>query len=378
MKIVGLIAEYNPFHNGHTYHLAESLRASGADYAVAVMSGNYVQRGLPAIVDKHTRARMALEAGVDAVFELPIVYSCASAEFFAYGAVGLLNQLGIDTISYGCECGPSESQKLRAIAELLIIEPEQFKATLSNLLRSGKSYPAASAAAIDAILPGCGALASEPNNILAIEYEKTILKQNLDINTVAIARSGAGHIETGTAIREALISGNSENVSALLPKSSAELLTYHIDEDAFSDMLAYKLLTENPENLTDYADVSPELAARIVRFTGKGLSFSQLADALTTKNYTKTRVQRVLIHILLGIRKETQAPTFARVLGLKKNSPVLHEIKERTQIPIVTKLADAPDESYQPDRIASDLYCCAAYPKGIKLPDEYHSQIVTI
>ena len=378
MKIVGLIAEYNPFHNGHAYHLAESLRASGADYAVAVMSGDFVQRGLPAVVDKYTRARMALISGVDAVFELPTVYSCASAESFANGAVELLNRLGIDTISYGCECGPSEAKKLREIAELLISEPEAFKTVLDEQLRAGKNYPAARAAAIDAVLPGCGAIASEPNNILAIEYEKAILKQNARIKTIAIARNGASHSETGTAIRQALSAESYKDLAALLPKSSAELLTYHIDEDDFSDMLAYRLLTEDPENLTDYSDVSPELAARIIKFKGAGLSFSQLADELTTKNYTRTRVQRALLHILLGIKKETQAPTFARVLGFKKDSPVLHELKERTQIPIVTKLADAPDESYQRDRIASDLYSCAAYPKGIKLPDEYHSKIVIV
>ena len=174
MKVTGLITEYNPFHSGHQYHMDEARRLTGADAILVVMSGDFVQRGLPAITDKYSRTRMALTAGADAVIELPLAAATGSAEYFASGAVQTLNACGCVTdLVYGCECDPPEL--LTQIARLLSEEPDSFRATLLENLRSGLSYPAARSLAIQKILPDFGRILDLPNNILGIEYQKALI-----------------------------------------------------------------------------------------------------------------------------------------------------------------------------------------------------------
>ena len=176
MKIVGLITEYNPFHNGHEYHIQQAKKITGADYCIAVMSGNYVQRGAPAFLPKHLRADMALRSGCDLIIELPVCYATGSAEYFAKGAISILNNLGcVDFICFGSECG--EYNKLEKIASLLAEEPEDFKSLLQNNLKSGKTFPLARQQALKDYLndDSLDCILEEPNNILGIEYIKALI-----------------------------------------------------------------------------------------------------------------------------------------------------------------------------------------------------------
>lgn len=198
MRVVGIIAEYNPFHNGHEYHMKESLRLSEADYTVVAMSGNFVQRGAPAMMDKHTRAEAALRCGADLVLEIPVLYAAASAEYFAGGAAALLDSLGVVThLSFGSECGNLEP--LQNAAEILTREPEDYRAALKAHLKQGFSYPAARAQALAECCPNAGNFAeflSSPNNILAVDYIKALIKRGSGMVPVTVKRTGAGYHET--------------------------------------------------------------------------------------------------------------------------------------------------------------------------------------
>lgn len=194
MKIVGLITEYNPFHNGHLYHIHESLRITGADAALVVMSGDYVQRGTPAIMPKRLRTEMALYCGAGAVLELPVCYATGSAEFFALGAISLLDSLGIvDSVCFGSEC--SDLPLLQKIAGLLVDEPEQYREILRHELKLGKSFPAARQTAVVFCTgdPRCADILKDPNNILGIEYLKALKKCGSSIRPYTIRRKGAGY-----------------------------------------------------------------------------------------------------------------------------------------------------------------------------------------
>ena len=194
MKIVGFIAEYNPFHNGHFYHIQKALEVTEADAAIVVMSGDFVQRGAPAILPKRFRARAALECGVAAVFELPVCYATSSAELFALGAVSLLNQLGVvGSICFGSECG--DLQILQQLADILCEEPAPYQDSLKEYLKKGLSFPAARQLAVSAYfaerhLPDCSSLLNEPNNILGIEYLKALKKNRQPYAAIYNSKDG--------------------------------------------------------------------------------------------------------------------------------------------------------------------------------------------
>ena len=366
MKVNGIIAEYNPFHNGHKYQLTESLRCTDAQYTVIVMSGSFVQRGAPALVDKYTRTEMALLNGADLVLELPALYAVASAEYFATGAVALLDQLGVVTnLCFGSECG--DARLLRQIAEILLEEPKAYSQSLKRYLRQGLSYPNARTEALMQNYPFLNqykSVFSSPNNILGIEYIKAIIKSNSSMEPVTIRRSGAGYHSrfleedqcSALAIRQALYAGTEEGfLKSSMPENAAKVLSKHLKKTGcmrsndFSDMLYYKLTTEKNNGFEKYLDVSADLSDRICRRLDDYKSFDGFCDILKTKEMTYTRISRCLLHILLDIRKTDlerakamgYAP-YARVLGFRRAaSPLLGEIKDHANIPLVTKLADA-------------------------------------
>ena len=377
MKTAGIIAEYNPFHTGHKYQIDHVKGTLGADYVVIAMSGDFVQRGTPALLSKYVRAEMALRAGADLVLELPVSCATASAELFARGGVQLLDGLGVvDTLCFGSECGDTEV--LMKLAGILVEEPEEFKSALRQNLKEGMTFPKARSLALGEILPGNESekyqqVLSSPNNILGIEYCKAILRENSSISPAAIKREGndyhenslsAGSFPSASAIRSAVIQGAANfsptadyNSSALadltrnfLPASCQELFYDAICKNAFllendlDSLYRYCLLQETEESLCTCLDMSHSLARRILACRDQYETFSQFADLLKTREITRTRIQRALLHMLLHIQKSPEQIPYARVLGFRKSSSaLLGEIKKRGRIPLLTKLANAKE-----------------------------------
>ena len=369
---VGIIAEYNPFHNGHAYHIRKAKEMTQADYCIVVMSGDFVQRGAPAIYDKYTRTAMALSCGADLVIEIPSVFASSSAEDFAACGVALLNNLGVaGSLCFGSECGDVE--KLSGIASILATEPTVYTKELRKELKKGATFPEARNQA----LISCGILKNEessvlvsPNNILGIEYCKALYRQKSPIVPVTLSRKGCGYHDTS-------------------------LVTEH-----FSSATGIrKALYDNPDILKDAESALIQVPAAVrqilhpLRYPGyhKGL-FKQLTDflpfeerinRLKTRQYTYTRISRALLHIALGItshetalgRNAGYAP-YARVLGFKKTSAnLMGEIKKRGNIPLITKTADARLilSGTAWSMLQRDFYCSHIYQTIVQ--NKYHIQM---
>lgn len=357
MKITGIIAEYNPFHQGHAYHLAQARKQTQADFVIVVMSGNYVQRGVPAMFDKYTRAKAALLHGADIVLELPISTSTGSAEFFAKGAISLLLNTGIVTdLCFGSECGNLEI--LEKVASILENEPEKFQVLLKDYLKSGESFPKARAKALSVYDSSLSfEFLNQPNNLLGIEYLKALYQldceKNIKVHT--ILRQGSGYHEqnlnasflaSASAIRAALVKSNgtfTEEIIKQLP--SAEIYQDYmgkipITENAFSLLLLQKLRSLQEEPLQTFFDVNKELSNRIWKNLDSFTSFEQFTDCLKTKNLTRTAISRALLHILLDIQ-DYELPHSFRILGFRKEAtPLLKELSIHGNFPMITKLTD--------------------------------------
>lgn len=354
MKTAAIIAEYNPFHKGHAYHIEETKRLTGAERIIVVMSGSFVQRGTPALCDKHLRARAALQNGADLVLELPVSYAVGSAEIFASGAVEILDRLGVvDVLSFGAET--DNLQELTDIAAFLNSETEEFRSTLKEELAGGKNYAQARAAAIPRIN---AAIFASPNAILGIEYIRALLKRHSSILPCIVMRRGAGYHDpqlnvsgfaSATAVRKVLLS---DRADAYMPKLSAALpedmyaalkkaAAEHglLCEDDFSSLLHYRILTETDEQLCQHPSINEDLANRIRRHQYRFASFSAFADLLKCKNYTHSRIRRALLEILLDLRKP-QPIEKVRVLGCRRESlGLLSEISAKGSVSLVTSLA---------------------------------------
>lgn len=377
MNTLGIIAEYNPFHCGHLYHLTRAKEETGADYVVVVMSGDYVQRGAPAIADKYTRAHMALACGADLVLELPVRYATASAREFASAGIQSLHALGvINAISFGCE------QKSLAIldktAAILVAREEELEEEISALLKKGFSYPAARARILPDWLsiPGVdkttlSSLLAAPNTILATQYLCAMKKLQWNPSCCVIERKGAGYHDSikhhlslpasASGIRQSYL--ETKDLSLLqdyIPPQAYEILqtaekkSFPVTENDFSDFLFYALSRETAGSLLSYEGVTTNLASRIINSYGGYQSFTRFVSDLHTKNYTATHIQRALLHIILDIRKTSAEPPlpYLRVLGLKKSAS--HLLKSAT-LPVINKVADAA-KLWEPDSFASMLF----------------------
>ena len=407
MKTVGIIAEYNPFHNGHFHQLHELRSRTGADFVVAAMSGDFVQRGEPAIYDKYTRTRMALSAGVDLVLELPVCFATGSAEGFAACGVALLDRLGVvDILGFGSESGDME--KLSQTASVLIREPEDYSSQLRTFLRQGMSFPKARAAALNACDPD--ALLASPNNILGVEYLKALGQRNSSIKPVTIRRAGQGYHETSpvsqdvfasaSAIRSAIRDQNFPVVHGQVPGAVFALLEHlePVFPDDLTPLLNARLLdlshTGGKSSFSDYADMSPELASRLGRDILNFATFSGRIMQLKTRSYTYTRISRALLHLLLGITAEQASyyknldyVCYARILGFRRQAaPLLSRLKRTSSLPLVTKTANAPKilnrdalSLLQMDFHASHLYQSLIYAKsGRLMPNEYTRSVIVL
>lgn len=390
MKTVGLITEYNPFHNGHAYHIEKAKMLTGADRVIVVMSGDFVQRGAPAVMPKHLRAESALLSGASLIIELPVCFATGSAEYFAQGSISLLNQLGcIDSICFGSECG--DLHLLKEIAQILANEPIEYQTALKQALKEGASFPAARQEALNIYSDKYSEILASPNNILGIEYLKALAKIHSKMEPFTIKRIGAGYhdmdidgqFSSATAIRSDIyqladVNSSSESlplthIQTQVPSSCHELMKknyqtrYPVKADDFSLLLKAKLLSETAGSLSHYLDISPELANRILRLRNDYLSFEQFCDLLKTKELTRSRISRSFIHVLLGITNDwltaMKAPApYARILGFRKDHADLLGILKRTSdIPLITSparavLADTAYQMLELDIYASDLY----------------------
>ena len=415
MKTVGIIAEYNPFHNGHAYHIRRAKELANADYCVVVMSGNFVQRGAPAVMDKYLRTECALRNGADLVIELPVCYSISSAEHFARSSVALLDKLGvIDTLCFGSECG--DIRILTDFAEALLQEGPVFKRTLDQEIRLGHSYPHARNAALEAssphLTPHINMLTS-PNNILGIEYCKALLFWKSAIAPYTIKRTGSSYHDnslssgfcSALAIRESLRhAGASEALARQIPADSLPLLkdaylrSYPVFADDFSLLLQYSLFSKENAGYTDYPDIDKELSDRIRKFLPKYHDFRSFCDLLKSKNRTYVRISRSLLYILLDIRKENVLQYgqegwifYARMLGFRESaSPLLSAIKKNAGIPLLSKLADAEKQlaptglsMLEKDIYASHIYQSVVHSKfpaenALSEINEYRNPIIKL
>lgn len=414
MNVIGIIAEYNPFHNGHAYQIAHVKKNLHADYIVVAASGDYVQRGEPALLDKYTRARMALSSGADLVLELPVLWSTASAELFADAGISLFEKTGcVNGICFGAESG--DLALLRRIADVLADEPTDLKASLKYNLKSGSTFPKAREAALlsyfsgsagqDGALPVSTETLSSPNNILALEYLKSLRRRASSITPYLLKREGAAYHETSirsgasevpasaSAIRHTLFAGGAgaseDSADGILhhamPQEALSILQdYRADfpllcADDFSSILGYLLLSSSASQLARTADSSPEFANRMRNQLPYYTSFSSFASRLKSKEMTLTRINRILLHSILGITSSDYACgnaldkiPYLRILGFRKSAaPLLAALKASAAVPLITRPSQAPKllspdamQVFEHDVFAGNLYLQMRNQKG--------------
>lgn len=376
MKIIGIVAEYNPFHNGHLYQIETSKKALEADAVVAIMSGNFVQRGKPAFFNKWIRTKAAIDSGVNLVIELPTYFATASAERFAEGAITLLNQMGcIDYLSFGSES--DDLTTLSRVASLLCKEPDEFKTKLKEELNKGVSFPKAREKAIHHALD-LHLDFNKPNYILGIEYLKSLQKCNSSIKPFVVKRRGSGYHDTqlnttfasATAIREQfIIDHHFDALTAYMPfhslKAYSENLETHALYERFEDFLLYKLRSSNANHLKGLRDFNEGIEHKVIDAAMKSTNYQELVDQIKSKRYTETRVNRMLLSAFLDlpiVPYSLKEHGYIRVLGMDlKGQAILKKMKKNTNLPIITNINRTPmdikaNPLLQLDVKASNLY----------------------
>lgn len=395
MKITGIITEYNPMHNGHVLHLEKTKNTLKADAIVCIMSGNFVQRGLPAIIDKWARAEMAIENGVDLVLELPVIYSVSSAEHFAFGSVSILNSLNIvDSICFGSECGNIDL--LYEIAKILVDEPESYKSSLKEHLKNGVNFPKARTLAISSYfnnIPKVDDVLNSSNNILGIEYIKSLLRLNSTITPNTIIRQGSNYNDKGfttryssaTSIREFIFNNNNnyslEKLKEFMPENNVHLFQECIINGAIANpdhmlpYLKYKALTQ-AHTLTNLPDVKEGLHNVLTKNLKECLNFNEVISASKSKRYTYTRLSRILCQYFLGLEKYDlqsllkQPPTYARVLGFNNTGKeILSLLKKSSSIPLYTNINKSHTKELEID--INSTACYSLLNKKINYNDDF-------
>lgn len=361
-RVLGIIAEYNPFHNGHLYQIEEAKKQTGADYVVAVISGNFTQRGNTSLVNKWIKTDMALQSGVDIVIELPTVYSISSAENFAEGAIKILDSLKIvDTLCFGTET--ADFAALNNIANVLYNEPKEYVSLLNHELGKGVSYPKARESALMMYLNDIKRYAnilSGSNNILAIEYLKALKKLKSSMRPFSVQRKKVYYNDekivdefaSSTAIRKLVSREQYDEIRKVVPTSSYMLLkeeirkgSFVLDILKFEKEILYNLRKMTVSEIAQLPDVTEGLEHVIKNAANSCNSILDLMDIVKSKRYTQTRIQRILLYALLGITKKDMANArkvtpYVRVLGFNKNGrEMLSEIcKENRRINMITSV----------------------------------------
>jgi len=397
MSNVGIIAEYNPFHNGHEYHLKAAKELSGADCAIVVMSGDFVQRGEPAMFDKHLRAKWALENGADMVLLLPTAFSIASAQAFASGGVGILHGTGIvNHIAFGSESGNTTA--LQAAAKTADDESDEFRLLIKANLDSGLSYPDARARAWQQYT-GEETLLSSPNDILGIEYIRALNALNSAIQPVAVPRTGPGHdsaeltegFASASAIRNGLLSGTFP--PGLVPDDVHKDIIAAIDVglaprtlNNLSRETVYALRRMTKEQLASLPDVAEGLENLLYSACRQCSDINSLLAQVKSRRYTMARLKRICMCALLGLYGNPMDKLdglYIRVLGIRKDSMhLLSQMNERAALPIVTRFADAEQlnpaqmNMLQTDLLASDVSAMGTFAPSPARFDFSHPLIV--
>ncbi|MFS0574363.1 nucleotidyltransferase [Sporosarcina sp. 179-K 3D1 HS] len=381
MKATGVVVEYNPFHNGHLHHVMEARKQTHADVIIAVMSGNFLQRGEPAFVDKWTRAKMALENQVDIVFELPYAFATAHAPEFARGAITILDAAQCDAYCFGSEDGNIEPFE-RAL-DLIQQAGQDYEQTVKDTVQQGVSYPRALNEAyrktVRAFAPDEPIVdLTKPNNILGFQYMEAARKLGSSMNAVTIPRIVAGYyddaiegnpIASATGIRKSFFEMEAlDAVSGFIPEPTrnglSEWQTNHQAFGAWSSfypLLRVIILREGPERLSQIADITEGIENLLYRAAVAHGEFEPFMNEVKSKRYTWTRIQRMLTHIFTGFtygrRKEIQTPTYLRLLGMTQEGQLyLNRHKKKMKLPIVSKVASFSDPSLALDCKASDMY----------------------
>lgn len=407
-KVLGIIAEYNPFHNGHLLHLTKSKEETGAEYSICIMSGNFVQRGNTSIVNKWVKTEMALKSGIDLVLELPTVYAISSAENFAEGAIKLLNSLKIvDTVSFGSE--NSNIDILNRISGILYEEPKQYVEFLNEELKKGLSFPKARENAILLYLNDqkYSNILNQPNNTLAIEYLKALKKYKSHIMPIAIKREKAFYnsncivdeYASATAIRNMIVNNQFNDIRKVMPRLAYDLLMqeiennqYVIDISKFEKEILYSIRRLSTADLKKFPEVNEGLENAIKNAANSCNTLAELINIIKTKRYTQTRIQRILLYILLNITKKDmyisrKTVPYARILGYsQKGKALISEIyKANPKIALITSVKNFFDSSnnktykhmLNKDVLATNIYTLA-YKNDSVANLDYTKKIVTI
>ncbi len=397
MKVTAVIAEYNPFHNGHLYQLDTIRKIHNTDMIIVVMSGDFVQRGIPAIVNKYERCRMALANGADLVFELPAYFALGSAEYFAQGAVSLLDKLGVvDLLHFGSEAG--DISLLYEFTNMAIAhESDLYKAALNKYLKHGYSFPAARDNALSDLFPdqSVSKLISAPNNILGMEYIKALIQRNSAIKPVTLTRKGDGYTSdtlrpdcfaSANALRKTLCqNADADAVRNHVPMSVHALLQQMLlCANDFSEILSFKMLqtSTNKDAFAHYYDIGAQLSHTLHNNLPRYTSFEEFALLCKTKNLTYARICRGLMHILLEMTQESadalkrhDYAQYARLLGFTAHGKqLLKSIKANASIPVISRPSNALRQlsgtalmSLQSDVHAADIYDTVHQQKQLRL-----------
>lgn len=381
MKSLGVIVEYNPFHNGHKFHLEQSKKATGAEVVIAVMSGQFLQRGEPALVSKWTRTKMALINGIDIIVELPYAFATQKAEVFASGSISILSGMHCDTVCFGSEQGNiGDFERTLAIMEN---KKQEYDLLVQAYSQEGYSFPKASSMAFTEITKNDMVLdLTQPNNILGYHYVKAIRDQNSPLQAFTIERTNAGYhdpdfntstIASATSIRRALFNhgGQIENVQQYVPEGTYHFLAhyqrqaggFHRWEDYFH-LLKYRILCSTPSELAEIYEVEEGLEYRLQQSMKESHSFEEFMTKLKTKRYTWTRLQRMCTHLLTNTKKEamqritsTKKSEYIRLLGMsKKGQSYLKHIKKYTTLPLLSKVSSMENVMLDMDIRATNTY----------------------
>ncbi|MGN1401777.1 MAG: nucleotidyltransferase [Bacillus sp. (in: firmicutes)] len=402
MKAVGLVVEYNPFHNGHKYHAAESRLQNGADAVVAVMSGSFLQRGEPALVDKWTRTEMALRNGVDLVVELPYIYSTQHAEYFAAGAIRILDALRCDSFCFGSE--DDSIGKFLSIHEKITANQARLDALVKAFSKEGHNYPKSMSLAMKelGLANENGLDLSKPNNILGLQYVKAALTGPYTIKPTLINRIAAGYhdsdlpdgeIASATSIRNALMGtgGDDKAVHSYVPESAfAALSAYKARTgilhhwELYWPFLKYRLISDGPDRLESVYEVEEGIHHRLKEAALYSETFAQFIAKAKTKRYTHTRLQRICVHILNGTDKNTvkshmKDDPYIRILGFNDTGRAyLNEKKKDITLPVISRAAASDHGALAMDLKSSFIHAMALSPdkQNDVIKREYGSPVI--
>lgn len=392
MRALGVIVEYNPFHNGHFFHIEAAKQNAEPDVVIAVMSGNFLQRGEPALVNKWYRTEMALLGGVDIVIELPYRFATQKAQTFALGAVSILQTLNCESLCFGSESGDIRS--FQETLDLVENNEEQFQNSISQYVKSGISYPSAiKKAFIDLSASKEMVDLSKPNNILGFHYVEAIKKIGSPIKAVTIKRKNAEYhdehfssetIASATSIRKALFSKESQDdIDRFIPSTTKTLLTQYIASfhefhqwENYWPLLRYRIIQAPTSDLKEIYEVEEGLENRMKRAALQSHSFQQFMHSIKTKRYTWTRLQRACLHILTNTKKtqmlvEQETPSYLRLLGMtEKGQKYLNQQKKSLTLPLITKVSSSQGNmDLDLDINASQIY-------SLGLPEPYQSKLL--